>query len=666
MSDATAADFQHYEALYRNEPRAYRRKVVSYIALGYGYVVLSVLIIAAFVVGSVLLFATGTLSLLWADNFLKAGIPLVLIAGLMLRAIFVRLPTPDGTYLDGDLRRKVLDAFDNVRSASGGQQVDEVVLDPALNAAVQQIPRYGLFGPTKNYLILGVPLLRLLTIEEARAVVAHEFGHLSHGHGRLGSMVYRLNQTLASAACTLDEKARSGFKGMSFRFLRWFDERFSVLTFAMRRGQEYEADSVAANATRPEDLSSSLCKLNTLDESLGDYWTSVWKRCRELDANDTVQPFAGMTGEALLGGDGLDATEAVDVALRRNTDFQDSHPCLRERLEALETEPVRCFRDTAFAIDAIFSPDEKARVLALVDDNWRNASRQPWAQSHAEYRAAEEEMASLREQDDSLEPEQLFHLACLEESLEGADVATPRFRALLERAPDNAVVQFHWGRINAEKDFAVAESALLRSADLDLELFPDIAPLLAAGYRRHGGDTSRFDELGAQFRDKAEQAEKEREAITVDDEIDAVSLDPERAAALGAFLRKHYPEIRHMYAAQKRFEHFTGDNAVFVAFVINYYHDNVERNEQDWLQRALRDVAREFPELQSSFSAVLPKNSPWLERLGTVPGALVYRGVESFGRRLWNRIRFAFSIFLLLVFAAAVVMLIYEAITGSS
>jgi len=60
------------------------------------------------------------------------------------------------------------------------------------NAAVVQIPRLGLLGWYRNTLLIGLPLMKALTRQQLAAVLAHEFGHLAGGHGRLGNWVYRL------------------------------------------------------------------------------------------------------------------------------------------------------------------------------------------------------------------------------------------------------------------------------------------------------------------------------------------------------------------------------------------------------------------------------------------------------------------------------------------
>jgi hypothetical protein len=50
-----------------------------------------------------------------------------------------------------------------------------VLVTDDFNAAVVQAPRLGLFGWYRNYLLIGLPLAKALTVEQFKAVLAHEF-----------------------------------------------------------------------------------------------------------------------------------------------------------------------------------------------------------------------------------------------------------------------------------------------------------------------------------------------------------------------------------------------------------------------------------------------------------------------------------------------------------
>ena len=46
-----------------------------------------------------------------------------------------------------------------------------------------------MFGWYRNYLLIGLPLAKALTVEQFKAVLAHEFGHLAKGHGAMSNWI---------------------------------------------------------------------------------------------------------------------------------------------------------------------------------------------------------------------------------------------------------------------------------------------------------------------------------------------------------------------------------------------------------------------------------------------------------------------------------------------
>src|SRR5262249_15523118 len=120
-----------------------------------------------------------------------------------------------------------------------------ILLTGDFNAGVVQVPRFGLFGWPKNYLLVGMPLMQALSPEQFRGVIAHEFGHLSGKHGHFGSSIYRIRQTWDQLMNTLESRKHWGTAVFS-KFLQWYVPYFNAYTFVLVRAQEYEADRSAA------------------------------------------------------------------------------------------------------------------------------------------------------------------------------------------------------------------------------------------------------------------------------------------------------------------------------------------------------------------------------------------------------------------------------------
>jgi Zn-dependent protease with chaperone function len=162
----------------------------------------------------------------------KLGLFLVPLVWFILRSLWVRIRPPTGLALERADAPRLFDLVDRVGRALGAPGIDTVLLTDDLNAGVAHVPWLGLFGPGRNYLVLGLPLLQALTEPQLEAVLAHEFGHVSGKHTRFGAWVYRTRLTWARLALQLEGAGR----GAPLRaFVRWYYPRFEAASRRSRR-----------------------------------------------------------------------------------------------------------------------------------------------------------------------------------------------------------------------------------------------------------------------------------------------------------------------------------------------------------------------------------------------------------------------------------------------
>ncbi|MEM6641171.1 MAG: M48 family metallopeptidase [Pseudomonadota bacterium] len=645
MSTDTLDDFRALEALYTEKPGAYRRKVMRLIATGYLYIVLAIGAIVALVIGGAIAFGTGSISFAFLDNYIRGALPLLIVAAIMARALFVRIPPPEGVVLDNQEKAQVIAFIDDIRKATGNLEIHDVVITNELNAAVQQLPTFGIIGPSKNYLILGLPLLDLCTPDEIKAIIAHEFGHLSHRHGRIGAMVYRLNTTLVRAAQEVEEKSKRGTHARSYRALLWFQKKFNKLTFAMRRGQEYEADRVAAHATSAEAIASSLCRLYALDRPLAAHWDGIWATPRHKASNTSVAPFAQLRTSVAGQYDADAGRGAVEAAMQIETGYSDSHPSLQDRLAALQAEPVTRFDFENSALDSVFDPNTRAEVTRKVEDRWQRESAENWRNACEHYASVESQIKDLQSRRDDLDAEGLFQLARLIEDLDGTAAAYDVFQQMADDQPDEAWVQFHWGRVNLHEHFHIAEPALIGAAERDLELVGKVAPMLRFGYEQLGEPEriERFEPLLERYDAICKAADEERQTIHSDDIYDPIDLSDDARESLRAFFAR-FEELRKVWLVKKRVTHFQGSPALLLGYDVNTWHNDVEVNEQSWGQRVTDTAVRAFPLLDQSFWLIVEKKSEWRAVLDGVEGSVIHTGTGKARKPLWQKLFLGFLV----------------------
>jgi Zn-dependent protease with chaperone function len=358
----------------QHDPKAFRRQTVLW-ALG-GYVA----IIGVLLLGMALL--AWLLQRAFSEMPLRGWMFVIGLAALSLVISIARalvLPTPKvrGVKLTRQEAPRLFKLIDSVRKRAAGPRLDEVLIDTELNACVIQRPRLGLLGWHRNTLVLGLPLMMCLDARQLASVVAHEWGHLSGAHGKLGGWIYRTRRSWFR----LMELRGSGDPGWAdlllAAFLREYFPRFNARAFVLGRQQEYEADAAAhAYAGR----TASAQALLTIDLAARfmheEFWPQVYARAREM-AEPDVSPMAELQGLLALVSQHPDAARWLREACRRLPDTDDTHPSLRQRLEYAHKKPALPPKLERSAAEEIFGKALPALVERM-DARWRRHHKDHW------------------------------------------------------------------------------------------------------------------------------------------------------------------------------------------------------------------------------------------------------------------------------------------------
>jgi heat shock protein HtpX len=96
---------------------------------------------------------------------------------------------PPGPLLNPAGQARLFAELQGVARAVGEAMPAEVYISPEMNAGV-------LVRRRRRVMVLGLPLMQVLTVNEMRAVLAHEFGHYHGGDTRLGPWIYRTREAI--------------------------------------------------------------------------------------------------------------------------------------------------------------------------------------------------------------------------------------------------------------------------------------------------------------------------------------------------------------------------------------------------------------------------------------------------------------------------------------
>jgi Zn-dependent protease with chaperone function len=534
------------EVMAKDHPARYTFYVISVALLGFailGVAILSSLLSVALLVGlALLVVATGGKALILVAKLGKLLILLALPAWVMIRSsfslLFSRFPSPEGRELLPAEAPALFARLGEIRKQLKGPRIHHVLLTDELNAAIVQHPRFGLLGWEKNYLILGLPLLQALSEEEALAVVAHEYGHLSGRHGRLGGFIYRFRSAWGRLQ-TLSEQWNDWGSRLIARLFRWYAPYFNAYTFVFARQNEYVADRCSVEMFGQRNAASALMKVNVAalfeDEK---FWPAIDRRV--VEEPEPIKKRSALWREALQSElDPETRSRYVETAGQRKTDHFDTHPALNERLSAIGLS-VASLDSQHLDVPAVSAAmnwlgNHLESIQSEFDRAWEDNVSERWRERHAYLKERKARLAAL-DALASLTTDEQWEYITLQGELSPDEDLLPRLDALIVEAPDHLSALYRRGVLLLEKGdeagiddlesvMQTDQDAILPACEAAWRYYLDRSPERAEHYRVRWQERSDYVE-----RVQAELASLPPDANLAPAEVDEAVLETIRAA----------------------------------------------------------------------------------------------------------------------------------------
>jgi Zn-dependent protease with chaperone function len=558
-------------------PIAYRRKLGALAFLGYGYIAA---VLTLLIGGAVLLVWGAAVS----HTLLLLGALLVLIY-LLLRAMWVHLEPPQGRVLTGLECPELFNLIEELRIKGKAPRVDRVIVTGGFNAAIVQHPRYGIFGGTRNYLILGLPLMQSLSEAEFRAVVAHEFGHLCGAHGHFGAWIYRLRAGWERLLSALQIHNRWG-AALFTRFFKWYAPLFSAYSFVQARQQEFEADRMSVAAVGCDATASALLRVNTQGEFLGDtFWPNILKHA-DSEPIPTVSPFAMLGASLKLRDPTATPERALAKALAQRTGYSDTHPCLSDRLKAIAVEPYVPGPVATSAAEALLGATLEGLRREL-DDRWRAGVKEWWTKRHQYASESRARLAVLERKAESasLTDEEHWDRARFTEEFVSSDAAMTLYGQLLERNSQHVGALWRRGQLLLARDDPQGIDQLSAAARVDPKLEQPACAAVVGFHRRHGREVEarEYEKRYWELSEQGELARRERARVHATDRMLPHGLDEASMTALGQSLAQ-VGGVKRAWLVRKALK-FQPERPLYVLGVLS---------DAPWWKRAAQNAEKEL------------------------------------------------------------------------
>ncbi len=538
------------ESQAQRHPFWYKSRVLLMALLGYGYItVMLVGLVVATLLSVLFLKVLG----------LKLAIPLLVLIWVVLKALWVRLDAPQGRRVTQREAPALFLMINDLRKRLKAPRFHRVLITDDFNACVVQTPRLGVFGWYRNYLVIGLPLMKSLSVEQFRAVLAHEFGHLAGGHGRVSNWIYRMRLSWHRLMDSLTAGGHFGtflFRG----FFKWYVPYFTAFSFPLARANEYEADAAAAKVTSADAMAQALTAVNVVGSYLDErYWSDIHRSAVDLP-RPAFAPFERLA-EQLSSDIEPAATQLwLEHALERKTTSADTHPSLSDRLQALQQAPQLDLPAREERADLLLGP-VLPTITQELDCQWEEAILPAWQERYenaTQGRARLQELEVCVAEGTALNASEAYERAWLTEEFgSGEEAAFEQFRQLQQQEPDSPVACFALGSRLLRRDDDSGLDLVQRAIALDEDAMLPGYELLRDFYWRHGQEAAAHawhDKL-MQRTELLQRARAEREHLSLKDKFDRHGLPEEVIAEVRASL-KSIRGLRKVYLLRKRLNLF--------------------------------------------------------------------------------------------------------------
>lgn len=594
-------------------PGRYKFKLA--LLAGLGFAVLGGTVLLALGMSAGLVLALLAISPILLLKLLKVIWIPVAFGWFVLKALWVKFEPPSGYVLGPDEAPALRAEIERLREQTGAPPLKQILIDPNLNAGAASVPRMlGLFGHT-HYLVLGLPLMQLLSREQFAAVVAHEFGHFGGGHGRFSGWIYRVRASWYRFLEELSQR-RSRMGAVFLRFFNWYAPYFDAYSFVLARAQEYDADATAARVIGAPTMAQALQRVGLGNVRLQrDFWAGV-ERSVQAQPQPPQALFRDMAGSfAHVGSD--DAARLQEL-LDEQPGLEDTHPTLAQRLQALGQSPASVPAPAQSAAEALLGPLRET-LEERFSREWREHIAESWRQQHENLGQDHARLSELEARVDTLAGPELGEYAILVHRLRPDADPLPLYRTALSACPDTALVVARLGALLLDRQDAEGVAHLERAMELDADFSEQALQLLMQHHHRVG-DEAAFEAAAKRLRALYQRREG---AVLAREEVDAKKdrllehgLDAEALGVAVAGLQSS-GKVKRAWIVRKQIE---GDETGIPHYLVLLALRGVAWTEDGMLQKVLDGL-----ELPGSIVALHESSHRALaKRIKAMPGTLVY------------------------------------------
>lgn len=543
------------EKLAKSNASLYKFKLILFALLGY-FVIFGTITLAVgslVGIGYLAIAHTAWILILTKKKVIFLLIPVIWI---LLKACWVRIEEPQGLALRKEDYPELFIEINRIRTQLQAPKIHRVVLTQEMNAGIAQTPRLGIFGWQKNTLVLGMELLLILSVEQTRSVIAHEFGHLSGNHSQFNGWIYRIRTTWFQIMQSFDEQNSWGGVMMA-KFFDFYAPRFAAYSFVLARENEYEADKIASELTSKSITGEALVNTYVVAPYVeNNYWQDYFKLA-DNNPKPVHLPWSGLRNflnENTACQNTL--TKALEKELKVETQLDNTHPALSDRLKAIGYT-AEIPQGVEVGAAKILLANNYSRALKDLDDQWLTNQKENWEARYAYVQESRKQLATLKSKIiNDLTEEDHWCLCYLTDEFESHEKGMAMIYDFQNKYPESPKAAFVIGReLFEEKNntcinqFEIAikdPSLIIESSQMAYQFLQEI---------NEEEQADSWMKLAEEKIQEDERANKEREELNPDDKLHKAIINDKMKKTIIADLMSN-KTIKLAWLAEKEVDYY--------------------------------------------------------------------------------------------------------------
>jgi len=252
-----------------------------------------------------------------------------------------------GITIEENEQRKIWDLTREIATEIKTKPIDKIIItpDPGIGVYLEGNLFSKIFGGGKRVLEIGLPSVYDLTVDEFKAILAHEYGHFSNRDTSWSSYTYSMGNSLINTLRSMpgpsqDEKEGGGWIRLmmtlnpAYWLLLLYVKLYFKITNGFSRIREVMADIMAMRMYGGKAFRNGLLKVATNDTIFSEIIQSKYVP-ELLKEEKTISNFSKFMEIVFKGLYKKDIEEFQNHILSRSQahSIYDSHPALKVRID---------------------------------------------------------------------------------------------------------------------------------------------------------------------------------------------------------------------------------------------------------------------------------------------------------------------------------------------